>query len=151
MIPPTVTIPALDTSSSPKAPPPGGLRSDEARRRLTESSPNAMPDMSAHPLRRALDKFWGPVPWRLEAAVVQQCAPGKYVDAGIIAGLLVFNAALGIFQESREQATLAALKSRLAPNASARRDGEWSIIPAADLVPGDLVKLSLGAACCPPA
>ncbi len=58
--------------------------------------------------------------------------------------LLVFNAALGLFQESRAQATLAALRSRLALNASARRDGAWTIIPASDLVPGDVVKLSLG-------
>ena len=58
--------------------------------------------------------------------------------------LLVFNAALGLFQESRAQATLAALKSRLALTASVRRDGVWKTVPAAELVPGDLVKLSLG-------
>ena len=57
----------------------------------------------------------------------------------------MFNAALGLFQESRAQATLAALKSRLAMNASVRRDGTWKTIPAAELVPGDVVKLSLGA------
>jgi hypothetical protein len=50
----------------------------------------------------------------------------------------------GLFQESRAQATLTALKSRLALNASVRRDGAWKTIPAAELVPGDLVKLSLG-------
>ena len=69
---------------------------------------------------------------------------GKYVEAAIIAGLLVFNAALGLFQESRAQATLAALKSRLALTASVRRDGAWKTVPAAELVPGDVVKLSLG-------
>ena len=58
---------------------------------------------------------------------------------------LVFNAALGLFQESRAQATLAALKSRLALSASVKRDGAWKTVPATDLVPGDLVKLSLGA------
>lgn len=80
----------------------------------------------------------------LEAAIVLQCALGKFVEAGIIAGLLVFNAALGLFQESRAQATLAALKSRLALTASVRRDGTWLTIPAAELVLGDVVKLSLG-------
>ena len=49
------------------------------------------------------------------------------------------------FQEGRAQATLAALKSRLALNASVRRDGAWTTVPAAELVPGDIVKLSLGA------
>ena len=92
----------------------------------------------------ALEKFWAPVPWMLEGAIVLQLALGKYVEAAIIAGLLVFNAALGLVQESRAQATLAALKSRLALNASVRRDGVWKTIPAAELVPGDVVKLSLG-------
>ena len=120
------------------------MTSDEARRRLAKSGPNAMPDTSVHPLRMALEKFWAPVPWMLEAAIVLELALGKYVEAAIIALLLVFNAALGLFQESRAQATLAALKSRLALTASVKRDGVWKTVPAAELVPGDLVKLSLG-------
>ena len=124
---------------------PSGLASDEARRRLERFGPNAMPDTSAHPLRMALEKFWAPVPWMLEAAIVLQLALGKYLESAIIAGLLVFNAALGLLQESRAQATLAALKSRLALSASVRRDGTWKTVPAAELVPGDVVKLSLGA------
>jgi len=123
---------------------PSGLTSDEARRRLQKFGPNAMPDTALHPLRLALEKFWAPVPWMLEAAIVLQVALGDYPEAAIIAVLLVFNAALGLFQESRAQATLAALKSRLALNASVRRDGAWQTIPAAELVPGDVVKLSLG-------
>lgn len=98
-----------------------------------------------HPLRMALDKFWAPVPWMLEAAVVLELILGKYVEGAIIAILLVFNAALGLLQESRAQATLAALKSRLALNASVRRDNAWKTIPAVELVTGDVVKLSLGA------
>jgi len=121
------------------------LTSDEARRRLEKFGPNAVADTALHPLRMALEKFWAPVPWMLEAAIVLELALGKYVEAGIIAGLLVFNAALGLFQESRAQATLAALRSRLALNASVRRDGAWKMILAAELVPGDMVKLSLGA------
>ncbi len=122
----------------------GGLTSDEARRRLQKFGPNAMPDTRLHPLRMAIEKFWAPVPWMLEAAIVLELALGKYVEAAIIAFLLAFNAALGLFQESRAQATVAALKSRLALNASVRRDGAWKIVSAAELVPGDLVKLSLG-------
>jgi H+-transporting ATPase len=81
----------------------------------------------------------------LEAAIVMEIVLGKYVEAAIIALLLAFNAALGFFQEGRAQATLAALKSRLALNASVRRDNAWSTVPATTLVPGDIVKLSLGA------
>ena len=122
-----------------------GLTADEARRRLEKFGANAMPDTSAHPFWMALEKFWAPVPWMLEAAAILELVLGKYVEAAIIVTLLVFNAALGLFQESRAQATLAALKSRLALNASVRRDDAWKTIPAVELVPGDVVKLSLGA------
>jgi H+-transporting ATPase len=124
--------------------PPGGLTCDEARRRHEKFGPNTLPDTTVHPFRRALEKFWAPVPWMLEAAIVLELLLGKYVEAAIIAFLLVFNAALGLLQESRAQATLAALKSRLALTASVRRDGAWKTVPAAELVPGDVVKLSLG-------
>jgi H+-transporting ATPase len=124
---------------------PVGLTSDEAHRRLEACGPNAMPDTGAHPLRMALAKFWAPVPWMLEAAIVLEVVLGKYAEAAIIAGLLAFNALLGWFQESGAQATLAALKSKLALNASVRRDDIWKTIPAAELVAGDVVKLSLGA------
>jgi len=122
-----------------------GLSSEQARRELEKTGPNAMPDTSAHPLRMAAEKFWAPVPWMLEAAVVLELALGKFLEGAIIAALLIFNAALGLFQESRAQATLAALKSRLALNASVLRDNVWKIMPATELVPGDVVKLSLGA------
>ena len=123
---------------------PNGLTSDAAKIRLDKDGPNAMPDTSAHPLRNALIKFWAPVPWLLEAAILLQVGLHKYLEAAVIAGLLVFNAALAWFQEGHAQATLAALKSRLALNASVRRDGVWRTVPAAELVRGDLVKLSLG-------
>ena len=80
----------------------------------------------------------------LEAAIVLELVLGKYVEAAIISSLLVFNATLGWVQENRAQATLLALKSRLALSASVLRDDAWKTIPAADLVPGDLMKLSLG-------
>jgi H+-transporting ATPase len=121
-----------------------GLSSEEARHRLEQFGPNSMLDFSSHLLRRALEKLWAPVPWMLEASIVLQIVVGKYFEAGIIALLLLFNAALSFFQEGKAQATLAALKSRLALTASVRRDGAWQNQPAAGLVPGDIVKLSLG-------
>src|ERR1035438_6385638 len=121
-----------------------GLTSAEAHSRLQRDGPNAMPDVSAHPLRNALAKFWAPVPWLLEASIVLELVLPKYFEASIIAGLLIFNAALAYFQEGRAQATLKALNSRLALNASVERDGVWKTVPAAELVRDDLVKLSLG-------
>src|SRR5208283_4108523 len=115
-------------ASAQDVPLPTGLTSDDARRRLEKFGPNAVPDPAVHPLRRALTKFWAPVPWMLEAAIVLEVVLGKYVEAAIIAALLVFNAALGFIQEGRGQATLAALKSRLALNASVKRDSAWITI-----------------------
>ena len=71
-----------------------------------------MPDTAMHPLRRAFEKFWAPVPWMLEAAVVLELLLGKVAEAVIISSLLIFNAVLGYFQEYRAQATRAALRSR---------------------------------------
>jgi H+-transporting ATPase len=121
-----------------------GLTSVEARRRQEKFGRNEVPDTSLHPLRLALEKFWAPVPWMLEAAIILEVALGKYVEAAIIVFLLVFNAVLGLFQESRAKATLDALKSRLALTASVRRDGAWKVLNSAELVSGDVVKLSLG-------
>ena len=124
--------------------PAGGLTSEDARARLAKFGPNAMPDTAIRPWRMAVAKFWAPVPWMLVAAVILQIVLHEHVEAAVIALLLVFNAALGFFQEGHAQATLAALKSRLALTAAVRRDGAWKNIPAAELVPDDTVKLSLG-------
>jgi H+-transporting ATPase len=121
-----------------------GLTKDEAARRLKASGDNAVPDTKSSLIRQALGKFWAPIPWMLEAAVVLQIILHDYTEAAVIAALLIFNAGLGLFQEGRAKATLAALKSRLALDASVFRDGHWSIVPATGLVVGDVVKLSLG-------
>jgi H+-transporting ATPase len=130
--------------ATPSAGAPTGLTEVEADRRRKSYGENTIADVGAHPLRRALDKFWSPVPWMLEGAAILEFALGKFVEGAVIALLLVFNAALGYIQEGRAQTTLAALKSRLAITASVRRDGAWKIVPASDLAPGDVVKLSLG-------
>jgi H+-transporting ATPase len=70
---------APDVASKP------GLTSDEARRQLAKFGPNAMPATGVHPLRMALEKFWAPVPWMLEAAIVLELVVGKYVEAAVIA------------------------------------------------------------------
>ena len=123
---------------------PPGLTTATARARLAETGGNTMADTTPPAWLRALAMFWAPVPWMLEAAIVLQLLIGEYPEAAVIGVLLVFNAMLGFVQESRAQATLDALKARLALNASVRRDGAWTTIPATDLVPGDIVKLSLG-------
>jgi H+-transporting ATPase len=137
---------AIDTSEpAPVAAAPAGLTSDEARRRLGEVGPNAVTEEAPPRWRAFLAKFWAPVPWMLEAAILVQLGLGEYVEAAIVGALLVFNATLGFIQEGRAGAALAALKKRLAPTALVRRDGEWVRRPASELVPGDAIRLPLGA------
>jgi H+-transporting ATPase len=122
-----------------------GLTSAEASRRLAELGPNAVTEEAPPRWRVFLAKFWGPIPWMLEAALLLELGLGAYVEAAVIGALLLFNASLGFIQEGRAGAALAALKKRLAPTALVRRDGEWVRRPAAELVPGDAIRLPLGA------
>jgi H+-transporting ATPase len=140
IVPATVDAPAKGTVDES----PEGLTNAEALGLSNQFGPNSMPDTSSHPTRMAIEKLWAPIPWMLEAAIVLELVLGQFIEAGIIAVLLLFNAALGFFQEGRAQTTLAALKKRLALTASVHRDGVWINRPSADLVPGDIVKLSLG-------
>ena len=121
-----------------------GLTSAEARRRLDEFGPNTVAEKALPNWRIFLAKFWGPVPWMLEASVLLQLVLGEYVEAAVVGGLLLFNSTLGFVQEGRAGATLAALKKRLAPTALVRRDGEWVRLAASELVPGDGIRLALG-------
>jgi H+-transporting ATPase len=132
-----------EVSALATAPP--GLTGVEVRRRLGEFGPNAVSEEAPPHWRVFLTKFWSPIPWMLEAAIVFQLGIRQYVEAAVIAALLLFNATLGFIQESRASTVLAVLKKRLAPTALVRRDGEWVRLPASELVQGDAVRLPLGA------
>jgi H+-transporting ATPase len=99
------------------------LTSAEARRRADEFGPNAVIEQTPPAWRTYLAKFWSPIPWLLEAAVLVQLGLGAYVEAAVVGGLLLFNTTLGFIQEGRAGAALAALKKRLAPTALVQRDG----------------------------
>ncbi len=121
-----------------------GLSSAEAARRLAECGPNTVVEDKPRLLQRVGNHFWAPVPWMLEATIVLQIAIGQRLTALMIALLLVLNVVLGVFQENRADAALALLKQRLTLRSRVKRDGAWLDLPAADLVPGDLVQVSLG-------
>jgi H+-transporting ATPase len=135
---------ALESAAVTPAPVPAGLSSAEAARRLLEFGPNAVVEERIHPVAQAVSHFWAPVPWMLEATIALQIAIGERLEALMIATLLILNVALAIFQENRAGAALALLKQQLALKARVKRDGAWIEALAADLVPGDIVQLSLG-------
>ena len=121
-----------------------GLTSVEAQKRLTEFGPNAVEEKKQHTWLLFLHKFWAPVPWMLEVTLVLEGILGKWPEAIIIALLLLFNAVLGFSQERKAQGALALLKQKLRITARACRDGQWCSLPAADLVPGDMVHVRVG-------
>jgi H+-transporting ATPase len=123
---------------------PIGLSSAEAAGRLAEFGPNAVVEEHVHPLIRVARHFWAPVPWMLEATIALQIVIGERLEALMIATLLVLNVGLAFFQESRANATLALLKQRLSLKVRVKRDGAWAEASAAELVPGDVVQVSLG-------
>jgi len=68
----------------------------------------------------------------------------EFVDAGAIIAIVLLNATIGVIQNSKAEQALAALKKMAAPNARVIRDGADQMIPARELVPGDIVLLEAG-------
>ena len=126
------------------SPAPDGLSSAEATRRRAEYGANAVVEEKTSILKRVASHFWAPVPWMLEATILLQIVIGQRLTALIIALLLVLNVILGVVQENRAGAALALLKQRLSLKSRVKRDNAWLDVPAADLVPGDVVQVSLG-------
>ena len=121
-----------------------GLSTDEARRRLQQYGPNALVEKKTSPLLQFLSYFWGPIPWMIEVAAVLSAVVRHWPDLIIILVLLLFNAAVGFWQEHQAANAVDALKKQLALKARVRRDGRWTEIDAVDLVPGDVIRLRLG-------
>ncbi len=123
---------------------PVGLTSVEAQRRLAQYGSNEIPERRPHPVLTLLKKFWGPIPWMLEATIFIQILLDRRGEAAIVAALLAFNAAVSFFEEGRASKALALLRNRLTTQARVLRDGRWQSVPAANLVPGDSVHLRMG-------
>ena len=124
--------------------PNAGLTASEAKARLARYGPNALPEKHVSPWRKVLGYLTGPIAFMIEAAAIVSAILGHWDDFAIIASLLVFNAALGFWQDSKAANALAALKAGLAPTAMVLRDGSWQTADAATLVPGDIVRVRLG-------
>ena len=122
-----------------------GLSPSEAAQRLTRHGPNKLVEKKPRSAwLKFFDQFKNMLVIVLLGAVVLAAAIGDLKDALVILIVVVFNAALGFYQEHRAEATLAALKTMLAQRARVRRGGQVLEIPAEDLVPGDLVLLEAG-------
>jgi H+-transporting ATPase len=123
---------------------PKGLRSADVSERLARYGRNVVEARTESRWRKLASYFWGPFPWMIEAAAVISALRRDWPDFAVVAGLLIYNAAVGFWQDNKAANALAALQKGLAPKARVLRDGQWSSIDAAVLVPGDVISVVAG-------
>ena len=122
-----------------------GLSSREAALRLAANGPNALTERKRiGPLQIFCDQFKSLIIWILIAAGAISGLLGELVDAAAIFAIVVLNAIIGFVQEFRAEKSIAALKKMTAPQAKVRRDGQVTLIPAVEIVAGDVIELEAG-------
>jgi Ca2+-transporting ATPase len=122
-----------------------GLTADAARERLLAAGPNSLAERRADPWWRVLARqVTSPMILVLIVASGVVAAIGDLKDTVVILAIVVLNAILGFTQEYRAERAMAALRRMTSPSATVVRDGAPVGIPAADVVPGDVVVLAAG-------
>jgi H+-transporting ATPase len=138
----TASVP--DTLAALTVFPDKGLTAAEVAIRRKDHGFNEVLDVPEHPIRDFLKKFWGISAWMLELIMVLSAVLGKTADLIVVSSLLVINAVVGFTQERRAAGVVAALRRRLQVSARVLRDAIWQVIPARELVPGDIVRIRPG-------
>ncbi len=121
-----------------------GLTDSIANERLKTYGYNEIEEKTEPLWHRIFRRFWGPIPWMIEVAAILSAAVQKWEDFVIIMIMLMVNAFLDFFQEHRALNALQALKEQLANEVIVLRNGQFRMIPARELVPGDIIKLKIG-------
>jgi len=121
-----------------------GLSGREVQARLQQYGYNEISEKEETLWHRLFRRFWGPIPWMIEAAAILSAVVQKWDDFIIISIMLLVNAGLDFFQEHRALNALKSLKQRLKAEIIVLRDGQFKTIPARELVPGDVIKLRIG-------
>ena len=104
-----------------------GLSVEDAAARLQKFGPNALAHKTESQAAKIAHYFMGPIAYMIEAAALVSAILGHWPDFAVVAGLLIFNAALDFWQDRKATNALAALKKGLAPEATVLRAGAWSI------------------------
>src|SRR3954454_8534830 len=123
-----------------------GLTSEEAAERLARYGPNKFAQAKTEPRWHAfVRQYQDPMQIVLLAAGVVSIYPVKQAGTGIMILLLtLLNAVLGLNQEGKAAEAVAALAKMMIVKARVRRDGELALLPAEQLVPGDVVDIEGG-------
>ncbi len=121
-----------------------GLTRAEMDARRKEHGYNEVVEQKGHPVLKFLRKFWGLSAWMLELIMILSLALRNYADLVIVGALLVVNAVLGFWQDHRAAGVMETLRKRLQISARVLRDANWQVVPARELVPGDIVRVRPG-------
>jgi H+-transporting ATPase len=121
-----------------------GLTRVEVDTRLKQHGYNEVKERQGRPFLKFLGKFWGVSAWMLELIMVLSAVLRKYSDLAVVSALLVVNAVLSFTQEHRAAGVVDTLRRRLQVGARVLRDSNWQVIPARELVPGDIVRVRPG-------
>jgi magnesium-transporting ATPase (P-type) len=122
-----------------------GLDGEEISRRLEKYGSNKLPEgRKQGPLIRFLKQFDNILVYVLLGAGFIKLMVGLWLDAAIILGVVVINALLGFLQEGKAEKALDSIRNMLSAEARTLRGGEIRMIPAEELVPGDIVLLESG-------
>jgi len=122
-----------------------GLTETEAKSRLLHYGSNELKGKKkTPPILVFLRQFLSPLIYVLIVAAVISIVVEHFIDAGVIMGVLLLNAAIGFIQETRAEKAMEALIQMAAPKATVRRDGRVRLIPAREIVPGDMLLLETG-------
>jgi len=124
--------------------PAAGLSEREAQARHAQHGYNEVPEVKPRPWRMFLKKFWGISAWMLELIIVLSWVLHRRSDVYVVSLLLCVNAILSFLEEQRASRTIDELRRELQISARVLRDAQWRILPARELVPGDIVRLRPG-------
>ncbi len=122
----------------------GGLSEEEAKERLQKYGYNEIKEKEETWWQRLFRRFWGPIPWMIEVAAILSAAVKHWEEFYIIVAMLLVNAIVDFYQESKALNAIAVLKKKLARKALVLRDGKWKEIDAREIVPGDVIKVKIG-------
>ncbi len=121
-----------------------GLTSAEVETRRKENGFNEVAVKKEHPALKFLGKFWGLSAWMLESIMMLSAILGKIPDLVVVGVLLVVNAVVSFTQEHRAAGVVETLRKRLQVSARVLRESSWRLIPARELVPGDIIRVRPG-------
>ena len=121
-----------------------GLTDKDVEERIKQYGYNEIEEKSESWALRLFRRFWGPIPWMIEVAAILSAIVKRWEDFIIITVLLLVNAIVDFYQESKALNAIAVLKKKLARRALVYRNRTWTEIDAKMVVPDDIIKLKIG-------